>query len=145
MAGTLRGEKFLVEMMALVCPRCGYATVDGNDMPDYMRRVADAYRSTHGLLTSDEIRQTRMRLGMSQAAFAKHLRVGAASVKRWEMGKVQDASSDELIRLKTDCTVDKTSLTPWNFARPLHRALDLWKQGPPRAEKPFRIPVAYAA
>jgi len=143
--GALRGGTFRVEMEALVCPRCGYATVDGKDMPEYMRLVADAYRCKHGLLTSEEIRRRRKRLGMSQAAFAKHLRVGVASVKRWEMGKVQDSSSDELIRLKTDPAVDKVSLPPWNFADSLHRALDLWKQGPPRAQKPVRIPVAYAA
>lgn len=100
--GELRGERFAIEMGGLVCPRCGFATVEGKDMPEYMRLVADAYRSKHGLLTSEEIRERRRRAGMSQAGFADYLRVGVASLKRWEMGKVQDASSDELIRLKTD-------------------------------------------
>jgi uncharacterized phage-associated protein len=39
---------------------------------------------------------------MTQEAFAKYLNVGVASVKRWELGKAQDKSSDELIRLKSN-------------------------------------------
>jgi putative zinc finger/helix-turn-helix YgiT family protein len=109
--GEVKGETFVVSTPALVCPGCGYATVDGTDMPEYMRRVGDAYRAKHGLLTSDEIRQRRKRLGMSQAEFADYLRVGVASLKRWEMGKVQDESSDELIRLRTDETEARRNLT----------------------------------
>jgi DNA-binding transcriptional regulator YiaG len=67
-----------------------------------MRLVADVYRTKHGLLNSNEIRRWRLRLGMSQAAFADYIGVGIASLKRWEMGRIQDASSDELIRLRTD-------------------------------------------
>jgi putative zinc finger/helix-turn-helix YgiT family protein len=100
--GEVRGEEFSVTLPALVCPGCGFTTVEGVDMPEYMRLVADAYRKKHKLLTSDEIRLRRQRLGMSQARFSEYLGVGIASLKRWEMGKVQDASSDELIRLRTN-------------------------------------------
>ncbi len=100
--GKIKGERFEVSMSGLVCPRCGYTTVEGRDMAEYMRLVADAYRSKHGLLTSDEIRERRKALGMNQNQFAKHLGVGVASVKRWELGKVQDRSSDKLIRLQTN-------------------------------------------
>ncbi len=102
LAGEVRGERFLVSMEGLVCPKCSYRTVEGVDLPDYMRLVADAYRSKHGLLTSREIRSRRQQLGMSQAEFADYLGVGVASLKRWEMGRVQDVSSDELIKLRTD-------------------------------------------
>jgi len=100
--GELKGEAFSVTLPALVCPSCGFTTVEGVDMPEYMRLVADAYRKKHRLLTSDEIRRRRQRLGMSQLRFSEYLGVGIASLKRWEMGKVQDTSSDELIRLRTD-------------------------------------------
>ena len=102
MPGESKGETFAVSIPTLVCSSCGFATIDGPDMPEFMRRLGDAYRTEHGLLTSDEIRQRRQRLSMSQADFAEYLRVGVASLKRWEMGKVQDESSDELIRLRTD-------------------------------------------
>ena len=39
---------------------------------------------------------------MSQRAFAKFLRVGEASVKRWEAGLIQDEANDQLIRLRTN-------------------------------------------
>ncbi len=100
--GEFKGERFTVRMKGLVCPKCGFTTVEGQQMPEYMRLVADSYRGQHGLLTSDEIRNRRARLHMSQAEFARYLGVGVASLKRWEMGKVQDVSSDELIKLKTD-------------------------------------------
>lgn len=100
--GEMKGERFSVSMEGLVCPRCGWKTVAGKDMADYMRRLADAYRAAHLLLTSEEIRQRRSRLGMNQEEFARYLGVGVASVRRWEMGKVQDVSSNELIKLRTD-------------------------------------------
>jgi DNA-binding transcriptional regulator YiaG len=69
-------------------------------MDELGRRTSDAFRKKHHLLTSEEIKELRMSLNMSQRQFAAFLRVGVASVKRWENWKVQDASSDELIRLK---------------------------------------------
>ena len=58
----------------------------------------------HGALSFDdkEIRARRMQLGMSQTQFGEYLGTGPASVKRWELGQVQDKAMDELIRLKTD-------------------------------------------
>jgi putative zinc finger/helix-turn-helix YgiT family protein len=100
--GETKGERFSISMEGLVCPKCGWTTVEGRDLAEYMRRLADAYRARHGLLTSDELRTRRSRLGMTQEEFARYVGVGVASIRRWEMGKVQDASSDELIKLRTD-------------------------------------------
>lgn len=57
----VKGENFSVEMKALVCPSCGYATIDGTSMAEYMRCGADAYRVAHDRLTSSEIRTRRRR------------------------------------------------------------------------------------
>ena len=59
-------------------------------------------RSRHGFLTSEEIRARRKRLGQSQREFALHTGVGLATIKRAEMGKIQDRHTDEAIRRKTD-------------------------------------------
>jgi putative zinc finger/helix-turn-helix YgiT family protein len=151
--GEIKAERFTVSMRGLVCPKCGFTTVEGEQMPEYMRLVADAYRTKHGLLTSDEIRNRRARLGMSQAEFAKYLGVGIASLKRWEMGKVQDVSSDELIKLRTDESAASRNLQaireavdPWrDVYRPfLNRALEYsWVREPPKfARTPrFCLPV----
>jgi hypothetical protein len=39
---------------------------------------------------------------MSQTAFASYLKVGEASIKRWETYYVQDVVQDDHIRLKCD-------------------------------------------
>jgi putative zinc finger/helix-turn-helix YgiT family protein len=100
--GEYAGEKLVVETDAMVCPECGYTTLHASQIDAFTTKLADAHRAKHGLLTSAQIRAIRNRLGMSQEEFAKYLNVGPASVKRWELGKAQDKSSDELIRLKSN-------------------------------------------
>jgi putative zinc finger/helix-turn-helix YgiT family protein len=106
--GVVRGEEFTVEMQGLVCPNCRYTTIEGGDMPEYGRLLADKYRAKHGLLGSAQIRARRERLGLSQQNFADYLKRGVASVKRWEMGKIQDPDNDRHIREMTDPKPDNT-------------------------------------
>lgn len=101
-----RDEMFTVTVRALVCPECGFYAVDGGeDTTGMMRLLADEYRKRHGLLTSAQIKDFRERRNETQKLFADYLRVGEASVKRWELGAIQDDAMDELIRLK--CDLDK--------------------------------------
>ena len=93
--GAVKGEKFKVRTNALVCDKCGHISMEGSDTSEFMRRLADAYRRAHNLLTSEEIK--RIRGGMSQQRFAKALGVGVASVKRWELGLVQEERNNALI------------------------------------------------
>jgi putative zinc finger/helix-turn-helix YgiT family protein len=102
LTGERNGQRFNVRMTGLKCGNCGFQTVDADQGSEFTRVVSDAYRAANGLLTSAEIVSARTQLGMSQQQFAEHLGTGAASVKRWEIGKIQDRSMDELIRLKTD-------------------------------------------
>jgi putative zinc finger/helix-turn-helix YgiT family protein len=99
---TFRNENISVKTQVEVCNRCGFQIVRGQDMGKFSLLVADEYRRKHGLLTSAEIRGRRERLRMSQEAFARYLGVGIASVKRWELGLVQDKAMNELMVLKTD-------------------------------------------
>ena len=98
----VRGVKFAVDGEALVCSRCGFQALPADLMNEHGRLVDEGYRAAAGLLSADAIREARTRLGMNQLAFAEYLGVGEASVKRWEIGALQDKSSDDLIRLKTD-------------------------------------------
>jgi putative zinc finger/helix-turn-helix YgiT family protein len=111
--GNIRGESYTVAMMGIECPNCAYATIDGANMAEFQRLLADKYRANHGLLTSKQIRARRHHLGMSQEEFAKHLEVGIASVKRWEMGRIQDEKSNALIIERTQFASD--TLTPCDF------------------------------
>lgn len=103
-SGAVRGESFAVTATGLACKDCGFQTLEGEQFDEYRVKLADAYRKKHGLLTTGEIIQYRENLNMTQDQFAEYLRIGIASVKRWELGKIQDQSSDELIRLKCDET-----------------------------------------
>jgi transcriptional regulator with XRE-family HTH domain len=74
-------------------------------MGEFALRLSDAYREAHNLLTSSQIKDRRVDLGMSQQQFAQYLGVGVASIKRWELGQIQDEAMNSLIILKTDLAV----------------------------------------
>jgi putative zinc finger/helix-turn-helix YgiT family protein len=98
----VRGIRFEVEDRVNVCSHCGFITIP-LDRADAHGRLTDrTYRRLAGILTAEEIRQARQRVGMSQRQFAAYLGVGEASVKRWEAGVLPDRSSSELVRLRTD-------------------------------------------
>ncbi len=100
--GEVHGERFNVECAALVCPLCKYTTIGAEQIQDFMRLLADAYRYRHGLLTGSDIRRMRKALDWSQTDLASRTGVGLASVKRWELGKIQDDAMDKLLRLYLD-------------------------------------------
>ena len=52
--------------------------------------------------TSQEIKRMRKQMGWSQADLALKTGAGSASIKRWELGKIQDAAMDKLLRLFLD-------------------------------------------
>ncbi len=100
--GEVHGESYAIECQALVCPRCGYKTIGAAQTQEFMRLLADAYRIGHGLLTSVEIKSMRSALGWSQMELAERTGAGIASIKRWELGKIQDQAMDKLLRLFLD-------------------------------------------
>lgn len=102
LVGTTHGESVPIISDALVCSNCGFKTVPSGKMGEFALRVADAYRVRHGLLTSSQIKERRLDLGMSQQQFASYLGVGSSSVKRWELGYIQDKAMNDLMLLKTD-------------------------------------------
>jgi len=98
----VKGEEIEVIVPAMVCTQCHTPLMHENQMSGLRKMAADVYRQKHGLLTSEEIVNFRSLFGMSQSAFANYLKVGEASIKRWETYFVQDTSQDEHIRLKCD-------------------------------------------
>jgi len=110
LTGERNGESFVVQLPGLRCSSCGFETVDSKQSADFTRLVSDAFREKHGLLTGVEINALREQLKMSQQSFAEYLGVGVASIKRWELGQVQDKAMDELVRLKTDPEAARSNL-----------------------------------
>lgn len=98
----VKGIEVEVVVPTLICAKCKTPLMDTDQMNALRRAAADKYREMHNLLTSQEIIYFRITLGMSQVAFANYLKVGEASVKRWESYYVQDVAQDEHMRLKCD-------------------------------------------
>jgi len=121
------GETFNLSMDALVCPKCDFKTIPTYKMAEFALRIADQYRRTHGLLTSSQIKARRLRLGMSQQQFASYLGVGVASIKRWELGQIQDEAMNRLMVLKTDLAAAKRNVAviATQLGKPVRRQADL--------------------
>ncbi len=81
------------------CDECGEGFYRPGQLERLEREAASRIRASEGLLTPDQIRAIRERLGLSQAAFEQLLGVGPKTVVRWERGTVfQNRSTDALIR-----------------------------------------------
>lgn len=116
----VRDQTLEIIMPCFVCLNCSTPLMNAEQMNTLRRVAVDNYRIAHNLLTSQQIIAFRENLGMSQTAFARYLKVGEASIKRWETYYVQDASQDEHMRMKCDLSHAQANY------------LDLyWKNRPP--------------
>jgi putative zinc finger/helix-turn-helix YgiT family protein len=98
----VRGVRLQVPGIAEECDRCDFQAVPLEHANEFGLAVDAAYRQAAGLLKKEQICAARQGLSMTQREFAEYLGVGEASVKRWELGALQDKSSDNLIRQMTD-------------------------------------------
>ena len=93
-----RGAEIEYFTEAFVCPKCGLEVGTVQSAGALQRAVADAYRSKVGLLTGEEIKSLRKTKGLTQDKLSKMLKVGIASIKRWEAGAIQSSSMDHTLR-----------------------------------------------
>lgn len=100
----INGEEVAVPSAShLKCPECGEIVLRFQEAKRLHEDGVEVYRRKFGLLSADEIRALRERFRLSQADFARLLRLGANTVSRWESGRnVQSASMDMLLRLIRD-------------------------------------------
>lgn len=87
----------------LLCPKCKEIVLRLDETRKLRESAIERYRKKYHLLSSDEIRSFRERLGLTQAELAKLLRLGANTISRWEAGRnVQTQAMDILFRLIRD-------------------------------------------
>ncbi len=87
----------------LRCARCGEVVLRLDEARQLRKSAFEIYRGRYGLLSAEDIRSLRQRLGLTQAALARLLRLGGNTVSRWEAGRnVQTAAMDVLLRLIRD-------------------------------------------
>ena len=99
----INGEKVLAPATYLLCPRCGEIVLRAHEARRLDEDAIAIYRKRHGLLSADEMRAIRDRLGLNQATLARLLGLGANTISRWEAGRnVQSVAMDILLRLVRD-------------------------------------------
>ena len=79
--------KFLAEYYK--CQDCGAEIGTVEQTAATQKAISEAFRKTQGMLTGQEIRDRRKKLGLTQKELAKQMNVGIASIKRWEGGLIQ--------------------------------------------------------
>lgn len=96
--GIVKDRNFTVSMDGLRCYSCGYSTIRGRDSAEFSRRLADKYKLEYRLLTSDDLRQARQRLKITQEDMSRESGISIASIKRYELGKIQERLYDSQLR-----------------------------------------------
>jgi HTH-type transcriptional regulator/antitoxin MqsA len=97
----LRGETVTVHGVEHgTCNKCGEGFLDFYASAQFQAEAVRQLRQIKGLLTSEEIKELRRSLGLSQAAFEHLLGTGPKTVVRWEKGTVfQSSTADRLMRV----------------------------------------------
>jgi putative zinc finger/helix-turn-helix YgiT family protein len=87
------------DVLVPTCSQCGQAIITN----DLSQRTSAELRRLLGLLTPEKIHAKREELGMTHAQLAAALRVGEATLIRWETGlQLQPRAMDLLLRLYFD-------------------------------------------
>src|SRR6266851_1506077 len=79
------GRKYTVTVPDLVVPKCSNCGTIALD-EEANRQISAAFRKEAGLLSPEQIRDQRHRLGLSQQVLADLLGVAASTLSRWETG-----------------------------------------------------------
>lgn len=83
-----------------VCTSCGEAIVDNVTLKESGKKLKDFQRQVDGLLTGQQIKAIRKKLGLSQEQLADIIGGGLKSVARYESGQVcQSKGMDNLLRI----------------------------------------------
>jgi putative zinc finger/helix-turn-helix YgiT family protein len=102
----IKGEPVQFDEHYFFCPLC--AEDDQNEfvpadmMDKNLQKARNAYRSSHGLLTSDEIAEIRANYGLSQSDLALILGWGEITITRYESKSIQDETYDQIMRMFRD-------------------------------------------
>ncbi|HZL07485.1 MAG TPA: type II TA system antitoxin MqsA family protein [Coriobacteriia bacterium] len=95
------GRAYLIEGVARSrCTACGEEFFTGRQCEEIATRVTALARADLGRLSSEEIHELRLELGLTQADLEEQLGVGTGTVGRWERGTVlQGGTADRLMRI----------------------------------------------
>jgi len=96
--GTFRGVEISYPVEIFQCPACSLEASTMDQTTKIQKAMADSYRRKAGLLSGPEIVAGRTKLGLTQRGLADRMKVGIASIKRWEGAIIQSRSMDAMLR-----------------------------------------------
>ncbi len=102
---TIKGERVEYEESFYYCansPEDENEFASASMANENLLNARNAYRVSHGLLTSDEITAIRENYGLSQVDLARLLGWGEATISRYESCSIQDEAYDTMLRLIKD-------------------------------------------
>lgn len=98
---TVRTEEVTVCGNLNFCAVCGSPLGDSL-YDDLLNKAYDVYRDRHGMMSAEEIRSIREGYGLTQALFAKILKIGEATLQRYERGSLPSLSLHALLAKARD-------------------------------------------
>ncbi len=97
---TYKGHRLHIpNYQVYACPQCKEEFLDHQLIQHHQQKIQDWQREIDGLLSSEEIRQLRKSLGLTQEEFSLLLGGGKKAFARYERGSVrQSMAMDNLLR-----------------------------------------------
>ncbi len=115
----VRGELISVEVEFFQCQECGEEFENSKLSSDPYETAYRIYRERKGMLQPEEIREFRLKRGLTQKEFSELLRIGIATLNRYENGALQSEAHDRAIRL---------AIEPRNFSNMVSNSRDSLSQ-----------------
>lgn len=98
----VRGEKIPVTANVYHCAEGDHYFYDPKDEDDKYQTAYREFRHRKGLLQPEDIRQLRMKYGLSQRAFARLIGCSSITIQRYETGALQDDVHNNLLLILRD-------------------------------------------
>lgn len=95
----VRGEPIEVMVSLLRCTHCGEEFEDPKSPYDPLDVAYREYRRKHNMLQPEEIKDLRLKYGLTQGEMSKLLGWGGATLSRYENGALQDETHDKALRM----------------------------------------------
>lgn len=96
-----KGQEISIpDYMTYVCPGCQEAIVDPETLKKSGKLLKDFQRKVDGLLTGQQIKTIRQKLGLTQEQMSEIVGGGLKSLARYESGQIcQSKAMDNLLRI----------------------------------------------
>ncbi|QSO45473.1 type II TA system antitoxin MqsA family protein [Alicyclobacillus mengziensis] len=94
----VRDEPITIQSILAVCSVCGLDLFDMELDGANVERAYDIYRERHGILSADDIKAIREKVGLTQLQLAEILRCDELTVRRYEEGMLLSEQHNELVK-----------------------------------------------